>query len=205
MNHMERMQKGLLYNSTSKEIMEYQLKCLEDMYDFNNTRPLEQQKRQALIKKMFAEIGDNCYIEPPLHSNWGGRHTHIGNWFYANFNLTLVDDSHIYIGDNVMIAPNVTIITGSHPIEPQLREQGYQFNVDVHIGNNVWIGAGAIVMPGVNIGNNSVIGAGSVVTKDIPANVVAFGSPCKVIREIGEHDRTYYFRDKKIDWKNIVL
>ncbi len=133
------------------------------------------------------------------------RHVFIGDNFYANFNLTLVDDAHIYIGNDVMIAPNVTIATAGHPIDPELRKQGYQFVAEVHIGNNVWIGAGAVIMPGVTIGDNTVIGAGSVVAKDIPANVVAFGVPCKVIREIGEHDKTYYFKDRKIDWETLTL
>ena len=152
---------------------------------------------------MFASIGENCYIEPPFRSNHGGRHVHFGNNVYANFNLTCVDDTHIYVGDNTMLGPNVVLATAGHPIEPSLREQGYQYNMPIHIGKNCWLGAGVIVLPGVTIGDNSVIGAGSVVTKDIPANVVAFGNPCKVIREINEHDKVYYYKDKKIDYKNI--
>ena len=148
---------------------------------------------------MFAEIGENCYIEPPLHANWGGKHCHFGNNVYANFNLTMVDDTHIYVGDNTMLGPNVVIATAGHPVLPQLREKAYQFNMPVHIGKNCWLGAGVLVMPGVTIGDNSVIGAGSVVTKDIPANVVAVGNPCKVLREINDHDREYYFKDRKID------
>ena len=181
-----------------------QLLCLEKMYDFNATRPLEGQKREALLKEMFAEVGTGCYIEPPLHSNWGGKHTHLGDYVYANFNLTLVDDAHIYIGSRVMIGPNVVIATAGHPIDPELRARNTQYNVDVHIGDNVWIGAGCVILPGVTIGENSVIGAGSIVTKDIPANVVAVGNPCRVIREIGERDKTYYFKDKKIDWENLI-
>ena len=111
----------------------------------------------------------------------------------------LVDDSHIYIGDNTLIAPNVVISTAGHPILPELREKGYQFNADIHIGKNCWLGAGVKVMPGVTIGDNTVIGAGAVVTHDIPANVVAMGIPCKVVREISQKDREFYFRDKKID------
>ena len=118
---------------------------------------------------------------------------------YANFHLTLVDDGHIFIGDRTMIGPNVTIVTGTHPVSPALRERGIQYNADVHIGKNVWLGAGAIVLPGVTIGDNSVIGAGAVVSRDIPANVVAVGVPCRVLREIGEHDLRYYDKDKPID------
>ena len=123
----------------------------------------------------------------------------MGDYVYANFNLTLVDDANIYIGDNVMFAPGVIVATAGHPVNPTLREKGYQYNKEVHIGNNVWIGANATILPGVTIGDNTVIGAGAVVSRDIPANVVAMGVPCKVVREIGEHDKEYFFRNEKID------
>ena len=110
-----------------------------------------------------------------------------------------MDDTHIYIGDYTMLGPNVTIATAGHPIDPELRRRGLQYNLPVRIGRNCWLGAGVIVMPGVTIGDNTVIGAGSEVTKDIPAGVVAVGNPCRVLREVGEHDRIYYWRDKKID------
>ena len=126
---------------------------------------------------------------------------HVGKNFYANFNLTLVDDTDVFIGDDVMIGPNVTIATGTHPICPELRRKNYQFNLPIHIGNCVWIGAGSIVLPGVTIGDNSVIGAGSVVTKDIPSNVVAYGNPCRVIRKINENDYRYYYKHLKINVK----
>lgn len=148
----------------------------------------------------MAEVGDDCYIEPPLHANWGSN-THLGNSVYANFNLTLVDDTDIFIGDECMIGPNVVIATAGHPIEPELRRKAAQFNIPVHIGRNVWIGAGAVILPGVHIGDNSVIGAGSVVTKDIPENSVAYGNPCRVVREISDHDRKYYYKDRLIDLK----
>lgn len=195
----KRMQEGRLYLPEDEEIMRQQLLCLEKLYDYNATRPNEQEKREALLKEMFAEIGEGCYIEPPLHANWAGAHVHFGSNVYANFNLTLVDDTDIYVGDKVMFAPNVTVATAGHPINPELRYQAMQYNIPVHIGNNVWIGANAVVLPGVTIGDNSVIGAGSVVTKDIPANVVAVGNPCRVIREIGEHDKIYYYKDRRID------
>ena len=135
---------------------------------------------------MFAEIGTDCYIEPPLHANFGGKHVHFGKNVYANFNLTLVDDTHIYVGDYTMIGPNVTIATAGHPLLPELRRQGYQYNKSIRIGRNCWIGAGAVIVPGVHIEDNAVIGAGSIVTKDIPSDVVAVGNPCKVLREIDE-------------------
>ncbi len=195
----KRMAEGRLYIPYDPEILKKQFDCLEKLYDFNQTRPHDLELRQTLLKDMFAEIGEECYIEPPLHANFGGHHVHFGNNVYANFNLTLVDDGHIYVGDKTMIGPNVTIATAGHPIQPTLRYLEMQYNIDVHIGKNVWIGAGSVILPGVTIGDNTVIGAGSIVTKDIPSNVVAVGNPCHVMREIGEHDREYYFRSRKID------
>lgn len=195
----EKMMAGKLYLPNDESIMSEQALCLEKQYDFNATRPLQKELRQTLLKDMLASIGENCYIEPPLHANWGGKRLHLGNNVYANFNLTLVDDVEIYIDDYVMIGPNVTIATGTHPILPDLRLQSYQYNMPVHIEKNVWLGAGSIVLPGVTIGENTVIGAGSVVTKDIPANVIAAGVPCRVLREINDHDKQYYYKDKKID------
>ena len=200
MDMNEKLHSGALYLPDGDDIMELQLKCLDKLYDFNATRPTELDKRQNLLKEMFAEIGDDCYIEPPFHANWGGHHVHFGNRVYANFNLTLVDDTHIYVGDCTMFAPNVTVATAGHPIAPCLRKYGIQYNAAVHIGKNCWIGAGALIMPGITIGDNSVIGAGSVVTKDIPSNVVAVGNPCRVLREIGEEDMKTYFKGRKIDW-----
>ena len=195
----QRMVEGRLYLPGDEQIIAEQMICLERLYDYNETRPLEAEKRALLLKEMFAEIGEECYIEPPLHSNFGGGHVHFGKNVYANFNLTLVDDTHIYVGDYTMLGPNVVIATAGHPILPELREKAYQYNMPVHIGKNCWLGAGVIVLPGVSIGDNTVVGAGSVVTKDLPANVVAVGNPCRVLREIGERDREYYWRDRKIE------
>ncbi len=203
MTDAEKMHSGKIYNPSDKQIAAQQEKCLDKLYDFNATRPTESAKRTEMLKEMFAEIGEDCYIEPPLHANWGGKHVHFGKNVYANFGLTLVDDTHIYVGDYTMFAPNVVVATAGHPILPELREKAYQYNFSVHIGRNCWIGAGALIMPGVTIGDNTVIGAGSVVTRDIPSNCVAYGNPCRVIREIGEHDREYYFRDKKIDFSEL--
>ena len=203
MTQRERMNQGLVYDPFDEEVAAFQRECMEVLYDFNLTRPNELEKRQQLLKSMFGKIGEGCYIEPPLQSNFGARHVFMGNDVYANYNLTLVDDGNIYIGDNVMFAPNVIVATAGHPIIPELRLRGLQFNKDVHIGNNVWIGAGAILMPGVSVGDNTVIGAGSVVTKDIPSNVVAVGNPCRVLRPIGEKDQKYFYKDEEIDWENL--
>ena len=198
MTTRERMKNGQVYFCTDEEIAKEQEQCLEILYDFNNTRPSQMKERNEILKKLLAEVGENCYVEPPLHANWG-KNTHFGNNVYANFNLTLVDDTDIFVGNNVMFGPNVVVATAGHPIDPELRMKVAQFNIPVHIGNNVWIGAGAVIMPGVTIGDNTVIGAGSVVTKDIPANVVAVGNPCRVMREINERDKKYYYKDRIID------
>lgn len=196
----DKMHTGELYLPGDPQIMEEQMKCLERLYDYNNTRPCEQQKRQSMLREMFAQIGEGCYIEPPFHSNWGGKHVHFGKGVYANFNFTAVDDTHIFVGDYTMFGPNVILATAGHPILPELRQKTYEYNMPIHIGKNCWLGAGVIVLPGISIGDNSVIGAGSVVTKDIPSNVVAVGNPCRVLRQINKHDREYYFKDRKIDW-----
>ena len=198
MTNLEKMHAAMLYDPADGDIVEEQTACLDRLYDFNHTRPTEMDKRQALMKEMFAEIGENCYIEPPFHANWGGKHVHFGKNVYANFGLTMVDDTHIYVGDYTLFAPNVVVATAGHPIDPELRARGLQYNAAVHIGKNCWIGAGALIMPGVTIGDNTVIGAGSVVTKDIPSGVVAVGNPCRVMREITERDREVYFKGRKV-------
>ncbi|GAA2246949.1 sugar O-acetyltransferase [Herbiconiux moechotypicola] len=199
MDNLERMHSGRIYDPNEPELAAEQTAALELLYDFNATRPSESARRTELLGRMFGSLGADCYIEPPLHANWAGRHVHLGDRVYANFGLTLVDDTTIRIGDRVMFGPNVTITTAGHPVDPELRSEAAQFNLPVTIGSNVWIGAGALIMPGVSIGDDSVIGAGSVVTRDIPAGVVALGAPCRVVREIGEHDREFYWRDRRID------
>ena len=193
----ECLHSGDLYIPSDPEIFNEQIKCQDKLAELNATKPSDMKRREDLCKEMFAEFGDGSYIELPFHSNFGGKHCHLGKYVYMNFNCTLVDDTHIYIGDNTMFGPNCVIATAGHPIDPDLREKGYQYNFPVHIGKNCWLGAGVIVTPGVTIGDNVVIGAGSVVTKDIPSNVVAVGTPCRVIREVSEHEKEYYFRDRK--------
>ena len=194
MTHRERMIKGLIYDPMDKEILEEQLPYLDKLWAFNRLKPTDTEQKERYIKEVFAECGENCYIELPFYANWGGCHVHFGSGVYANFNLTLVDDGHIYIGNKVMIGPGVTIATANHPIDPELRSLGLQYNKDVYIDENVWIGAGAIIVPGVHIGKNTVIGAGSVVTKDIPENVVAAGNPCRVLREISDRDKEFFYK-----------
>lgn len=199
MDIREKMHNGALYLSGDEELLEEQRIWLEKLYDYNMTRPSEGKKREAMLKELFAQIGEGCYIEPPFHANWAGKFVHFGKNIYANFGLTLVDDTHIYVGDYTKFGPNVVVATAGHPILPQLRKKAYQYNMPIHIGKNCWIGAGSVIVPGVTIGDNSVIGAGSVVTKDIPSGVVAVGNPCRVLREIGERDRRYYFKNREMD------
>lgn len=205
MTEREKIHSGELYLPMDDSIMAEQLGYLDRLYDFNATRPSELDKREAILKELFAEIGEGCYVEPPLHANWGGHHVHFGHHVYANFGLTLVDDTHIYVGDYTEFGPHVTVATAGHPLLPELREKGYQYNLPVHIGKNCWLGTGVIVLPGVTIGDGTVVGAGSVVTKDLPAGVLALGTPCRVVRELGERDREYYFHDRKIDWNALPL
>lgn len=203
MTQYERMVNGLIYDPMDPEITGEQVTFQEKLWAFNRLKPSDTALKQQYMKDVFAECGEECYIELPLRANWGGKNLHLGSRVYANFNLTLVDDGHIYVGDQVMFGPNVTITTANHPIEPGLRARGLQYNKDVYIGKNAWIGAGVLIMPGVHIGQNTVIGAGSVVTKDIPDNVVAVGNPCRVLREVGEHDREFFYRDERIDWEEL--
>ena len=204
MTQYEKMKKGLIYNPSDPEILKEQVKYQELLWEFNQLKPSQYEEKVKYMKEVFAECGNNCYIELPFRANWGGHNVHFGNDVYANYNLTIVDDGHVYVGNKVMFGPNVVIATANHPIEPSLRDKALQYNKDVYIGDNVWIGAGVIIVPGIRIGKNSVIGAGSVVTKDIPDNVVAVGNPCKILRKISEHDKNYFYKEEKIDWDNLI-
>lgn len=203
MSMKKKMHTGELYLPNDSAIIIEQGKCLSRLKRFNRISPVRLFTRQRLMKKMFAEVGKDCYIESPFYANFGGKHVHLGKNVYFNFGVTMVDDTHIYVGDYTMFGPHVTVATAGHPILPELREKAYQYNAPVHIGKNCWLGAGVIILPGVTVGDNVVIGAGSVVTKDLPSNVIAVGNPCKVLREINEHDKEYYFKDRKIDWENM--
>ena len=198
MDIREKQHGGQLYLPNDESLQREQLRCLDRLYEFNQIRPSDLKRKTALLKEMFAELGEDCYIETPFHANWGGRHVHFGSTIFATFNLTLVDDTHIYVGDFTQFGPNVVLATAGHPIDPELRERYYQYNAPVRIGRNCWLGANVVVVPGVTIGDNVVVGAGSVVTKDLPSNVVAVGNPCRILREVNDHDREYYFRDRKI-------
>ena len=183
MNTKDKMHSGALYQYNDPELVREQMALADRIADYNATRPSDMKKRDELMRGIFGAVGEGCMIEIPFRANWG-CHTHLGRNFYANFNLTLVDDTYIHIGDDVMCGPNVTLATAGHPLDPDLRRQAYQVNKPIRIGDNVWIGAHTVVLPGVTIGSNTVIGAGSVVTKDIPAQVLALGTPCRVVKEL---------------------
>lgn len=182
-----------------KALQKERVQCKEILFKYNNTPPSQEEIRQQIMHQLLGSHGENIFFEPPVHMSYGS-HVHIGNNFYANFNLVMVDDGQIYIGDKVMIGPNVTLCTTGHPVYPLYREMVAHYSLPIHIGNNVWIGAHSVILPGVTIGDNTVIGAGSIVTRDIPANVVAVGNPCRIMREISDHDKEYYFRDLKVDY-----
>jgi len=188
MTEKEKMLAGQLYDPADGGIMAAQTGCAGYMKEYNTLALGDEARMAELLRSMLGAVGEGCFIQPPFFANWGGAHLYLGDAVYANANLTLVDDGNIRIGSHTMIGPNVTLATASHPIDPAQRRAGLQFNRDITIGENVWIGAGAIILPGVTIGDNSVIGAGSLVNRDIPANVVAVGNPCRVLREITPTD-----------------
>ena len=193
----ERKAKGLLWTDTP-EAMAAQVRARGLTYDFNHTRPEEKEKRMALLSEIFGSLGKDVWIEPPLTLAFGKTVT-IGDNTYINSNLTLVDDYKITIGRGVLFAPNVTISTKGHPVHYKLRPHGEMYSFPVTIGDDVWIGSGVIIMPGVTIGDHSVIGAGSIVTKDIPADCIAVGNPCRVLREITDDDLIYYYKNRRVD------
>ncbi|WP_272509032.1 sugar O-acetyltransferase [Clostridium ganghwense] len=182
MTEKEKMLAGEFYQAFDKELVEERNYAKKLCHKFNMTDPSEQEKKIEILKKLF-RTDKSCWIEPPFYCDYG-YNIKIGENFYANHGCIILDVNEVKIGNNVLLAPGVKISTATHPIDPVERAKGNEYALPIEIGDNVWIGAGAIIVPGVKIGANTVIGAGSVVTKDIPENVVAVGNPCKVIRKI---------------------
>lgn len=198
MNQKERMLAGLPYKAWLDGLEEERVVCKKKVYEFN-LLPLEKRAEiPGRLKELLGKTGENVWIEAPFHCDYGWN-IEVGENFFANYNLTILDVGKVTIGNNAQIAPNVSIYTAGHPIHPDSRNSGYEYGIPVTIGDNVWIGGNAVILPGVTIGNNVVIGAGSVVSKDLPDNVIAVGSPCRVIREITEDDRKYYYKDREFD------
>lgn len=190
----ERIRAGKLFTDMWIGLPEKRLRGKTVMYEFNHSHPSEVEKRESLIKEMFATVGENAWVEPPVYFSYGSN-IHIGRNFWANFNLTIVDDYTATIGDSVLIFPNVTLSVTGIVVHKLLRKNGETYSFPITIGNWVWIGSHVVINPGVTIGDNSVIVDGSIVTKDIPPSVVAAGVPCRVIREINDRDKHYYFKD----------
>lgn len=184
MTEKEKCRQGLLYDANyDTELLADREKAKEQLYDYNRLRPSQQEEKTQLLKRLLGTTGNNLIIEPPFACDYG-YNIEVGENFYANVNLVILDGARVSIGDNAFIAPNVGIYTAGHPLDASQRNKGLEYARPVTIGHNVWIGAGVNILPGVTIGDNAVIGAGSVVTKDIPANVLAAGNPCRVIKEI---------------------
>jgi len=198
MNQKERMLAGLPYKAWLDGLEEERLECKKKVFEFNNLQPGEWERFTQLLKDILGKTGENVYIEPPFHCDYGWN-IEVGENFYANYNLIILDVGKVTIGKNAVLAPNVAIYTAGHPLHPDSRNSGYEYGIPVTIGDNVWIGGNTVIMPGVTIGSNVVIGGGSVVTRDIPDWSVAVGNPCKVIRNVTEEDRKYYFKDRVFD------
>ncbi len=198
MTEKEKMLDGKPYKASVEELVSERQCAKEMIFDYNTLRPNEAYKRNEIIKKLFNNAGNNFYIEPPFRCDYG-YNISVGENFYTNYNCIILDCAKVTIGNNVLIAPNVSLFTAGHPIHFELRNESLEYAFPISIGNNVWIGGGVIVNPGITIGDNVVIGAGSVVTKDIDPNSIALGNPCKVIREITDDDKQYYFKNFKID------
>lgn len=195
MNQKERMLNELPYKAWLDGLEEERTENALKVYDYNLLRPDKKDEAVKLIKDILGKTGENICIMPPFHCDYG-KNIEVGENFFANYNCIILDVAKVTIGKNVMFAPNVSIYTAGHPIHPDSRNSGYEYGIPVTIGDNVWIGGSVVINPGVTIGNNVVIGSGSVVTKDIPDNVIAVGNPCRVIREITEEDRKYYYKDR---------
>lgn len=198
MNQKERMLAGLPYKAWLDGLEEERELCKQKIYELNLLSPKERGKIPELLKELFGKTGENLWIEPPFHCDYGWN-IEVGENLFANYNLTILDVGKVTIGKNVQIAPNVSIYTAGHPVHADSRNSGYEYGIPITVGDNVWIGGNTVILPGVTIGKNAVIGAGSVVSKDIPDNVIAAGNPCKVIREITEEDRKYYYKKRVFD------
>ena len=198
MNQKERMLAGLPYKAWLDGLAAERLENKKRIYKYNNLPPEAEKEQDELIKDILGKTGESVHIEAPFHCDYG-YNIEVGENFFANYNLTVLDVGKVRIGKNAQIAPNVSIYTAGHPIHPDSRNSGYEYGIEVTIGDNVWIGGNVCIMPGVTVGDNVVIGAGSVVTKDIPDSVIAVGNPCRVVRAITDDDRDFYYRDRRFD------
>lgn len=197
MTEKEKMLAGKPYLAFGEELSNERQHAKVLNYELNQLHPLDLEKRQDILKKLLGKTGETFYVEPPFRCDYG-YNIEIGENFYSNYNCTILDCAKVTIGNNVMFAPNVSLFTAGHPIHSEPRNKGIEYAFPITIGDNVWIGGNVVVNPGVSIGENCVIGSGSVVTKDIPDNSIAVGNPCRVIKEITDEDKAYYFKNLKI-------
>lgn len=197
MNNTERRNAQLPYIS-DEEVFKEQAITRKKLQEFNFADMADYNKLASIARTILGKAGDNLFINPPFYCDYG-TNIEVGNNFFANYNCTILDVAKVKIGDNVFFAPNVSIYTAGHPIHPEARNALYEYGIEIIIGNNVWLGGNVVITPGVNVGDNVVIGAGSVVTKNIPSNVIAAGNPCRVIREITEEDKMFYYKNRKFD------
>lgn len=203
MNQKERMLAGLPYKAWLDGLSEERMENKKRVYEYNHLRPENSVRINELIRNIFGRAGEGVHVEAPFHCDYG-KNIEVGDYFFANYNCTILDVGKVIIGNNVQFAPNVSLFTAGHPIHPDSRNSGYEYGIGITIGDNVWLGGNVVVNPGVHIGNNAVIGSGSVVTKDIPDNVIAIGNPCRVIREITEEDRKYYYKNLEFDVEDYI-
>lgn len=203
MNNIERRDKELPYIS-DESVMEEQKVCRRILQRLNTVDRSDFDSIGKIVEELLGK-SENAFINPPFYCDYG-THIEVGKNFFANYNCTIIDVAKVKIGNNCQFAPNVSIYTAGHPIHPVSRNSLYEYGISVTIGDNVWIGGNTVILPGVHIGSNTVIGAGSVVTKDIPDWVVAAGNPCRVVKQITEEDKKYYYKDRKFDaeaWEEI--
>ena len=198
MDQKERMLAGLPYKAWMDGLSEERLENRKKVFRYNHLEPGDRAEKDRLIREIFGRTGEHINVEPPFFCDYG-HNIEVGENFFANYNFTVLDVGKVRIGANAQIGPNVSIYTAGHPLHPDSRNSGYEYGIPVTIGDNVWIGGNVCILPGVTVGNNVVIGAGSVVTKDIPDNALAAGNPCRVIRQITEADRDFYYRDRRFD------
>ena len=198
MNQKDRMLAGLPYKAWMDGLSQERLENKKRIFAFNHLEPDRFEEKEKLLKEILGKTGEYVNIEAPFHCDYG-YNIEVGENFFANYNFTVLDVGKVRIGATAQIAPNVSIYTAGHPVHPDSRNSGYEYGINITIGDNVWIGGNACILPGVTIGDNVVIGAGSVVTKDVPDNVIAAGNPCRIIRTITEEDRDFYFRDLRFD------
>lgn len=185
----EKMLAGELYLANCDELVRDRDRAKDVLFEYNNLRPSASERRTELLKQFLGSTGQQLLIEQPFYCDYG-YNIHVGENFYANMGCTILDEAKVTFGDNVLLAPNVSIYTAGHEVNIAHRVAGWEYAYPVAVGNNVWIGGSVVILPGVSIGDNSIIGSGSVVTKDIPANVIAVGNPCKVLRALTEEELT---------------